>query len=288
MPLQLQDSTLLLLGHGSTLNAQSSAPVRLHADALRARGVFGQVLASFWKQEPSFASALRSAWHRDVIAVPVFISEGYFTQQVIPRELGIPTPPSANPTLDTHFVGRHRLRYCAPVGIHPSMTDVIASRAMAVVSSHPAPGGPPTRGNISLFVAGHGTSNSETSRRAIEDHVASLRSTGTFHDVHAVFMEESPRIQDIPGMASSPNIVVVPFFLSDGLHSQEDIPVMLGADPATVARRLESGLHTWENPTLVHGRWTWYSPAVGGDPAIADVILRRAMERADSPCGLAR
>ena len=272
-------STIVLLGHGSTLNAQSTAPVRLHADLLRAKGTFGQVLEAYWKQEPSYAAVLRSAWHPDVFAVPVFISEGYFTQQVIPRELGLPIA-SNSPPEGVHRVGRHRVHYCGPVGTHPSMTRVIAARALRILAGHPSPEGSPEPTRVSLFVAGHGTSNSENSRRAIEEHVALLRSIGPFHDVHAVFMEESPRIQDIPSMALAPNVVVVPFFLSNGLHSQEDIPLMLGADPAAVRGRLKLGIHAWENPTRVHGRWTWYSPAVGDDPAVADVILERVKERA--------
>ena len=130
-----------------------------------------------------------------------------------------------------------------------------------------------------MFVAGHGTSNSENSRRAIEDHVAVLRGQGLFHDVHAVFMEESPRIEEVPDMAGVANVVVVPFFLSNGLHSQEDIPVMLGASADVVSARVRAGLHAWDNPTRVRGRWTWYAGAVGDEPGLADVILRRVTER---------
>ena len=278
MSLDLRNSTLVLVGHGSTLNAQSAASVRLQADAIRSRGVFGQVLEAYWKQEPSFAAALRSAWHRDVFVVPFFVSEGYFTTQVIPRELGLPLIDGmAGP--GSHEVGRHRVHYGAPVGTHPSMTGVIASRARQVVERHPSPEGRPGPGECSLFVAGHGTSNSENSRRAIEDHVAVLRGQGLFHDVHAVFMEESPRIEEVPDMAGAANVVVVPFFLSNGLHSQEDIPVMLGASADVVSARVRAGLHAWDNPTRVRGRWTWYAGAVGDEPGLADVILRRVTER---------
>ena len=51
------------------------------------RGIFGEVHCAFWKEEPS----LRQVWHMierdDVYVVPNFISEGYFTRTVIPREL---------------------------------------------------------------------------------------------------------------------------------------------------------------------------------------------------------
>ena len=39
----LNETALLLLGHGSTLNADSSAPTYQHAEELRRRGIFADV-----------------------------------------------------------------------------------------------------------------------------------------------------------------------------------------------------------------------------------------------------
>src|SRR3954466_3808416 len=81
------DATLVLVGHGSTLNADSAEPTYQHAEELRRRAVFADVLEAFWKQEPGIAGVLRGAFMPRVFVVPLFISEGYFTEQVIPREL---------------------------------------------------------------------------------------------------------------------------------------------------------------------------------------------------------
>ena len=43
-----------------------------------------------------------------------------------------------------------------------------------------------------------------------------------------VYMEEPPLVSDWRKLTESPNVVVVPFFISDGLHGYEDIPVLLG------------------------------------------------------------
>src|SRR5271163_2184073 len=85
----LHDAALLLLGHGSTLNADSSAPTYQHAEEIRRRGVFAEVHVAFWKEEPNFRQALRLTQRRQVYVVPNFISSGYFTEQIIPRELGL-------------------------------------------------------------------------------------------------------------------------------------------------------------------------------------------------------
>ncbi len=79
----------MIVGHGSTLNPDSSAPTHAHADAIRARGIFGEVAVCFWKEEPSMREVLRMVESDDVYVVPDFISEGYFTRTVIPREFGL-------------------------------------------------------------------------------------------------------------------------------------------------------------------------------------------------------
>ena len=93
-PPRYPDAALLIVGHGSTVNPDSGAPSLAHAAAIRKRNLFARVACAFWKEEP----ALRD-WPllfdddtppvRTVCVVPNFISEGYFTRTVIPRELDL-------------------------------------------------------------------------------------------------------------------------------------------------------------------------------------------------------
>jgi len=76
------------------------------------------------------------------------------------------------------------------------------------------------------------------------------------------------------------NIIVVPFFISDGLHAVEDIPVLLGEPERVVKERHAASQPTWRNPTERAGKRIWYSPSVGTEPLLADVILERAREAA--------
>jgi sirohydrochlorin cobaltochelatase len=100
--------------------------------------------------------------------------------------------------------------------------------------------------------------------------------------VHAIYLEETPRINACYELAETRNIVVVPFFLSDGMHTQEDIPVLLGEPERIVKERLAAGQSTWRNPTEKNGKLVWYSNAVGTDPHVAEVILERVQEAAKS------
>ena len=272
------DAALVLVGHGSTLNAESAAPTYQHADELRRRNVFGQVIECFWKLEPSIGGALRGVFAPRVFVVPLFISDGYFTEEVIPRELGLCSRDERSfPRIQRR--GTQTLHYCGPVGTHDSMTAVLLARAREVVETHPFPRAPRPE-ETTLFIAGHGTGNNENSRNAIERQVELIRAMKIYAAVHPVFMEEEPRIGECYQLAQTKNIAMVPFFISDGLHSYEDIPVMLGEAARIVQERYKSGQPTWRNPTEKHGKRVWYSASIGNEPHLADVILERVREMA--------
>ena len=266
------NAALVVLGHGTTQNENSAAPVFQHAAELRRRKIFAKVREAFWKQEPQIKKVLPEISTPRVFIVPLFISEGWFSTEVIPRELGFATHSTLSTQHSTTF-------YCQPVGTHDSMTGVILARATTVVEQFPFPRAPKPK-DITLFIAGHGTEKNENSRKAIERQVELIRAMNRYAGVHAVFMEESPRIAECYQLARTKNLVVVPFFISDGLHTQEDIPVMLGEAKPTVQQRLATGQPPWRNPTEKNGRLVWYSSAVGGDPRLADVILERVKEAA--------
>ena len=52
------DSALLIVGHGSTVNPDSSGPTLAHAAEIRHRKVFADVGCAFWKEEPSLGDAI--------------------------------------------------------------------------------------------------------------------------------------------------------------------------------------------------------------------------------------
>jgi sirohydrochlorin cobaltochelatase len=265
------DAALVVLGHGTTENENSAAPVFQHAAELRRRNLFREVREAFWKQEPQIKTVLAGISAPRVFIAPLFISEGYFASEVIPRELGFGIQ---NSKLK---IKNPELFYCKPVGSHDSMTQVILSRAEAVVKQFPFPRAPKPA-DVTLFIAGHGTERNENSRKPIERQVELIRALEIYADVHAIFLEEAPRIAECYALARTKNLVIVPFFISDGLHAQEDIPILLGEARRIVEQRLAHGQPAWRNPTEKNGRLVWYSPAVGSAPEMADVILERVRE----------
>ena len=264
--LKKPDSALVIAGHGSTLNPDSSGPTWNLAEEIRRRGIFGEVHCAFWKEEPSFRQVLHCVDREDVYVVPNFISEGYFTKTVIPRELGIGDAFTR--------IGRHAVKYCEPAGNHPRMTELLLKRAAEI-----APGVPPEK--TSLFIVGHGTDLNENSAVAAKREVDRIAALGRYREVLSAYMEEAPLIADWDKLATSPNVVVVPFFISDGLHSYEDIPVLLGITPespgAASANRDAAGAIRAsvfaKNPYHLRGRTLYYASSIGTEAGFAEVIL---------------
>jgi sirohydrochlorin cobaltochelatase len=270
------DATLLLIGHGSTVNRESSAPVFQHAAELRRRRLFAEVREAFWKQQPSIQIVRPSIVSPRVFIVPLFVSEGYFTEEIIPLELGLRQDGQARFSR-IQKQGTQMVHYCPPIGSHPSMTSVILGRAQEVTARYPFPREPKPE-ETALFIAGHGTERNENSRRAIERQARLISEGGHYCEAHAVFLEESPRIGDCYGMTAARNLVMVPFFISDGLHSYEQIPVLLGEPERLVRARIQDGHPTWHNPSERKGKRVWYSRSVGTDPQLAEVILELVRE----------
>src|SRR5947199_7370795 len=267
------NSALLIVGHGSTVNPDSSAPTLAHAAEIRRLEIFANIGCAFWKQEPSLRDAIflfDSESIRQVYVVPNFISEGYFTQTVVPRELEL------NDRVTKRSNGQI-WKYCEPVGNHPMMTDLLLQRARQVARDVDPR-------ETSLLIVAHGTDLNENSAVAAKREAEKIRALGKYATVLNVYMEEPPLVSDWRKLTKTSNVVVVPFFISDGLHSYEDIPVLLGiavaagvdrgrpgsAPPATA--RGEIFRH---NPYRIDGRSLFYAPSIGTDPGFADIILEQ-------------
>ena len=252
-------SALLIVGHGSTVNPDSSAPTWTHAREIQRRKTSAEVQCAFWKEEPSLRDArffFADETIREVFVVPNFISEGYFTQTVIPRELELAGP-------STRRANGQIWNYCEPVGNNPLVTELLLARAHEI-----APNAEPTE--TALLIVAHGTELNDNSAVAAKREAERIRARGEFATVANAYMEEPPLIAEWDQLTSAPNVIVVPFFIADGLHSYEDIPKLLGIEC--------TGIDVFrKNPHQVRGRSLYYGRAIGTDPRFADVIIEQTL-----------
>ncbi len=84
--MQFKETALILAGHGSTKNAESSRFTRETAHRIRERGIFAEVRSAFWKEQPSYTEAIQGLRAKKVVVVPWFLASGYFTTKILARE----------------------------------------------------------------------------------------------------------------------------------------------------------------------------------------------------------
>ena len=230
------DAALVVLGHGTAQNDDSAAPVYQHAAELRRRKIFAEVREAFWKQEPQIKKVLAEISAPRVFIVPLFISEGYFSERSHPARTRL------CPTTSTTANTQH--------------SDIVLLPARRLARQHdrrdsgPRPGNRrnsfrfrarPSRRTSRCSLPATARRKMKTRARPSNGRSELIRALNLYAGVHAIFLEESPRIAECYQLAQTKNLVVVPFFISDGLHTQEDIPVLLGeakrAVRATAGRR---------------------------------------------------
>jgi sirohydrochlorin cobaltochelatase len=246
------DAAVLLLGHGSHVDEGSSRPIHDAAARLRRSSPHREVRVAFWKEEPSLRHAFLLVESPRVVAVPMFTSEGYFTDLVLPRELGV-TPPLSR-------VDRVQVRYTRPVGTHPSMASVVLERARGRLSQ--VSGDPET----TLVILGHGTERHRASGDVVRDLTERLGGTSGFASVRCAFLDEEPRVVPALEGVATPRAVVVPFFIAEGWHVGQTIPRDLG---------LEGGR------AVLGGTEVLYTDPVGTHPAI-DRVVEQLVAEAES------
>jgi sirohydrochlorin cobaltochelatase len=240
---------LVIVGHGSHLNEDSSLPVYEHAERIRRAGGFDEVVECFWKEEPSMRHVLDTVESDEVYVVPAFISEGYFTQQVVPRELGLEGPVTKK--------GDKTIRYAGPLGAFEGMPDVILERVGDLMR------GKETSGRTAIVLLGHGTDLNKNSGGVIYLNAARIRERSLYDLVEVGFLDQEPEIGRVVEGVEAENVVLIPVFIAEGWHTRETIPKDLGLTGAVTARG---------------GKTIFYGAPVGTHPAMANLIAARARE----------
>jgi sirohydrochlorin cobaltochelatase len=240
---------LVIVGHGSHLNADSSLPVYEHAQRIRGTGEFDEVVECFWKEEPSMRHVLDTVESEEVYVVPAFISEGYFTQQVIPRELGLAGPLSR--------VGTKTVHYAGPLGTFEGMPDVILERTDDLMR------GREVSGRTALVLLGHGTDLNKNSGGVIYLNAGRIRERGIYDLVEVGFLDQEPEIGGVVDGVEADNAILIPVFIAEGWHTRETIPDDLGLTGEVTTR---------------DGKTIYYGAPVGTHPSMANLIAARARE----------
>jgi sirohydrochlorin cobaltochelatase len=238
---------LVIVGHGSHLNEDSSLPVYEHAARIRETGEFDEIVECFWKEEPSMRHVLDTLESEDVYVVPAFISEGYFTQQVIPRELGLEGPISRK--------GAKTVRYAGPLGTFEGMPEVILERTEDLMRAREV------SGRTALVLLGHGTDLNKNSGGVVYLNAERIRARGIYDLVEVGFLDQEPEIGAVVDGVEAENVILIPLFIAEGWHTRETIPEDLGLVGEV---------------TLRDDKKIFYGAPVGTHPSMANLMIARA------------
>jgi sirohydrochlorin cobaltochelatase len=251
-------TAIVLAGHGSHISPRTAGLVWEHVDGLRALGLVDEVTAAFWKEAPSFHQVLRSLAATDVTVVPLFTAQGYFTQTVIPAEMGLAGPLTIRD-------GR-TIRYTRTLSEHPYLSQIVRQRVRDALQ---ASGAPPSETAVAII--GHSTRRNPESRRATEAQAKLIRASEVVAEVVDVYLDDSPAIDEVYTLTSAPTLIAVPYFLALGSHTTQDVPGELGLEPGQTSGQ-------------VRGRKVYYTPPVGVEQSLQEVIIELARDAGTPLC----
>ncbi|MCC7519716.1 MAG: hypothetical protein IT578_11095 [Verrucomicrobiae bacterium] len=256
----MRDISVVLIGHGSSVDRFAARSIRAAATAIRNKKLFSEVRVGLWKGRPPLKEAVVRARGPIVLLLPWLFSEGWFARRAIPAALGLRA--RATPRC-----GR-LLLYADPVGTHPDMDRAILR--CAALALRPARGRPPPRRKTELLLVGHGTRRDPRSAGAVRAAAVRLRRRRQWAEVLPAFLDQAPSVRQALRTVRAPHAVVVPFLADDGPHARRDLPRAMGL--LRCGRRSRKPFRAEGRPAI------WCARAVGSGPWMLPIVLKRVRE----------
>jgi sirohydrochlorin ferrochelatase len=202
----------VLASHGDRGGGGANRALTSCASYVRSLTGFRAVAAGVLKGEPSLEDALHAADAADpceIVVSPLFMADGYFTGQVLPRRVAALRLAS-------------RVRILPPLGLDPRVADLAHTRALKAAETANFL---PSRSR--LLLVGHGSKFDTASADATHAAADRIARTETFASVAVAFLEEPPFLETVLAEPQTPTIVCG-YFFGEGMHAGEDIPILVG------------------------------------------------------------
>lgn len=216
---------------------------------------FDEVVTVYWKEQPHFRDVHAQTTARNLLIVPIMTASGYYTNTVLPREIGFGAP---SPGRSVHIA--------RPIGELPGMTEIVVEQGIAAATEA---GIEPREAHLLLI--GHGTRRDPVrSGATTHRHVVEIANRAIFLSAAAGFLDQDPEVAPaFDAVGGREPIIIVPFLIANGGHGADDIPRAIGTEPGS---RIAS----------VDGRAVLFADAVGEHPRIVHLILQAAEETTTS------
>lgn len=178
------------------------------AHRMRQAHRFADVAVGFMRGQPSIEEAVAHVTSDAIRIYPLFLSDGYYVSEAIPKRLGINDGVDA---LGHHIVVEE------PLGRNPHLPGLLASAAAAAAMRR---GIPPSEANLLLVAHGseHAPNSAETARLIMQGVIHA----GAFASVDVSFLEEAPFFSAAIHTCARPTFVLG-LFAGGGMHATDDV-----------------------------------------------------------------
>ena len=203
--------SLVLAAHGSLAAENSNQPLFDLAASIARFEKFAVVTPAFLNGQPEMTNVLSLLPPGDVVIVPVMTSEGYYLNK-------LPGKFAENESTDQYRCVMSRV-----VGVHESIPNRISDRisdAFADYELDPS--------ETTVVVIGHGTRRNKTSGRSTIELTAQLQERHPALRLETGFLDQDPTAAKVAEEIDTNNTLIVPFLISRGPHSTDDIPDAFG------------------------------------------------------------
>ena len=222
----MSSRSLILAAHGSMAAADSNQPLFDLAQAIARHDAFDVVTPAFLNGQPEMTNVLDGLPDGakippgDVVIVPVMTSEGYYLKR-------LPGKFAQNQDAD-----QYRLFMTRVIGVHNSIAWRIGERIARIIDEHRL-----TTDQTTVAVIGHGTrrnKNSGTSTLQLTQRLRNLMSEEfsgqSFPGLkfETAFLDQDPEAELIAQSIQTPNTIIIPFLISRGPHTTDDVPNAFG------------------------------------------------------------
>lgn len=212
----MDETGILLIGHGSSLpfNEMVFKDIcQKISDKLEIPTEMSYVKLS----KPSIEEAVAKLNCENIIAQPLMLCEGRLTKKDIPEKLG-------------------NIKQLPTIGANPLLCEIIATKIENALAKSEL-----ENVEIEVILLAHGSEFEYN-----EEFLKTLTSQMDLkYPVHYSFLKyNSPSIQDVFKDIKSDRVVVIPVFVTDGIHTITDIPIILGLiEPPEPCPFMKDGKH---------------------------------------------
>lgn len=239
---------ILVVGHGSKMPYNKEV-VSTIADKLNNR-IENTVESGFMElvepNIPQQVDKLKNQGMEKIIVVPAFLAHGIHTKVDIPTILRLPHEHEGLEHSHTHHHHHHHgddreaksepidfdgeVVYLEPFEADDKIVDIVEKRLTVITNDEKV-----NKDNTGILLIGHGSSL-PYGKEVLEEITEKTKKRLNDYDIELSFMRiERPLIPESFKKLQSnnyDNIIVLPVFLADGLHTKSDIPLTLGLEAA--------------------------------------------------------